>query len=516
MIGTDSKFLTYQDDLYPKCDLVDNKIIAIINADDLFAVRWGAEGRCSGFNGYKLNADIDLAESIYSENWDSIDIGVRGSTSAITFDGNDKVIKNMVINDGLESKIDHYLTSAIIHSKVTYTGLFGLVEDNVTIQNLGIVNANVNNNVDRVDANIISNMVGILAGWGRGRFQNVFTTGLISSFKADEVGGIVGLLDNSKSLLRNSWSNAVITIDSPDTKKQNITQSPNCEPAANATCKKNQDGSDKYSKYGGKKYTDTTSTHTGGLVGYAIHGTSSIEDNYYIGNITAISEYIGGIVGRNNNTAPNKIRRNYFAGEIKGNYQNNEKDYLFGRYSDDERVKSKPAFIGGIAGIWEGAVLDLYTGAGTNRRNVYLTYSKTFDNYLENGNKTSSSSVESIYYIDGKGGVTNASSTQTDIKTFGLRICEMVKNNGKLSQIINVVSDPNDKYNNYGIKHFNFLFSSSNDTLPYVCKLKGSGPASTDCQNDNDITGGKWQVEAIDKWVKNVDKSYKGPTTCVP
>ena len=110
--GADGKFQDYQDELYPGCDRVETNKIAINNADDLFAVRWRAEGICTGFNGYKLNADIDLAESIYSENWDSIDIGVQNSTSLITFDGNDRIVKNLKIKDDVSTKITHYVGSA--------------------------------------------------------------------------------------------------------------------------------------------------------------------------------------------------------------------------------------------------------------------------------------------------------------------------------------------------------------------------------------------------------------------
>ena len=340
---------------------------------------------------------------------------------------------------------------------------------------------------------------GILAAWNFGNIQNVFTTGKVSGYYGS-IGGIVGFNDNENANLRNSWSNSEVRQDAQDTEKTVI-------------------------GVGTIKYATLPCIELGGLVGRAQFGTNKIEDNFSIGNVRGLSDcHIGGIVGLNYNLTGSKsyIRRNYFAGEVSGAYQNDQNSPNFGLDSSNPLVdisRTKVYSIGGIMGLWyhEGTYDDYY---GSNRRNMLLTYENVSTNKVltlesinkfltwRNGNNTADYGYHDISQ--------NNTTGQNYNIIYGLRICEMVKYNGLLSKIINKddTNNDGDNYDNNTIKN-NFSFSGSNDRLPYVCKLAGS--TNTYCNQDtpiSNITGGQWQVDAIAKWVKNADNKYGGPTTC--
>jgi hypothetical protein len=132
---------------------------------------------------YRQTHDIDATEPAFwfgGTGW--IPIGTEANPFTGNYDGNNKVITNLMIN----------------RDTPQYQGFFGW--NNGVIKNLGIVDAHITDNGSRA---------GILVGLNNnGTVDNCFSTGLIESTSMDgRIGGLVGW---NYSTISNSWSSATV------------------------------------------------------------------------------------------------------------------------------------------------------------------------------------------------------------------------------------------------------------------------------------------------------------------
>ena len=112
---------------------------------------------------YKLTADIDLSAYSTGAGWTPIGIDSTNPFKG-QFDGGEHTVSGLFINAPI----------------LDYIGLFGVVESGATVQNLGVVNAEIKGD----------NTVGGVAGRVSGTVQNCYVTGSVSG--TNSVGGVVG------------------------------------------------------------------------------------------------------------------------------------------------------------------------------------------------------------------------------------------------------------------------------------------------------------------------------------
>jgi hypothetical protein len=184
-------------------------------------------------------ADVNLQGVTLTPVGISYDVSFAG-----VFEGNNHIIRNVEINMPSSS----------------YVGLFGCVNTNGQIRNLGIE-----------DVNITGSMyVGGLAGYSNGLVTNCYTTGTVTGSNA-KFGGLVGW-NSSQSIITDCYS----------------------------ACKVTGNGS---------------STSTGGLVG---QNRGSIINSYASGMVFGVT-YVGGLVGGNYNTYSDvNITGCYATGTVTG------------------------------------------------------------------------------------------------------------------------------------------------------------------------------------------------------
>ncbi|MEO8331091.1 MAG: GLUG motif-containing protein [Gallionella sp.] len=134
----------------------------------------------------------------------------------------------------------------------TNSGLFGRVLSSSTVSNLALVGATVNGGSSN---NVVN--VGALAGLNEGTINNVHVSGTVSVTGANNVGGLVGALDNFGSISNSSVTGAV---------------------------------------------TVTGVNAVGGLVGNSIYYLGSINNSHVTGATVAGATAVGGLVGNNTGT----------------------------------------------------------------------------------------------------------------------------------------------------------------------------------------------------------------------
>ncbi|WP_345376856.1 filamentous hemagglutinin N-terminal domain-containing protein, partial [Acinetobacter kookii] len=218
---------------------------AILNVNQLQDMNKNLSGK------YLLGNNIDASDTV---NWNS-GAGFKQIVSFTgTLDGLGHTINNLTINRPSEWGV----------------GLIGS-GSNITIQNLGIVNANVSGAWSS----------GVLAGFleGNNLIKNVYTTGSFNGCSTGFCGSLVGALTNSGTIsILNSFSNANLNIGS--------------------------------STYG----------YIGGLMGGMTYAqTAVINNSYYSGSIDSQANNIGGVIGGiNNNGVSLEINNSYVTGNIKG------------------------------------------------------------------------------------------------------------------------------------------------------------------------------------------------------
>jgi hypothetical protein len=190
--------------------------------------------------------------------WQPIGNGDRFTGS---FDGQGYEIRDLYIN-----RLD-----------ANHVGLFGFVDDEGVIQDIGVVNATVTGQAS----------VGGLVGFTRGTVSNSYSTGNVMGQGA--IGGLVGW--NIEGTVRNSHSSGSVTGHSS----------------------------------------------VGGLVGYDLKGT--VSNSYATGNVTGSSE-VGGFVGRNsegtvsNSYSTGSVTGNSSVGGLLG--LNDEGNVSNSHYNNDE------------------------------------------------------------------------------------------------------------------------------------------------------------------------------------
>lgn len=177
---------------------------------------------------FKLTQDIDLSSVCSKEKGSWTSIGNFTNKFSGTFDGCGYKISGLYIN-----------------SSSSYQGLFGYLDSDGTIKNLGIVNSNVT-----ATGNIGSISIGGLCGNNSGTIEKCYNTGNVTGNEA--VGGVCG---NNTGTIKNCYNTGTVT----------------------------------------------GSQFVGGMCGYS-NGT--IENCHNIGTVTGTSEsltYIGSVCGYNYN-----------------------------------------------------------------------------------------------------------------------------------------------------------------------------------------------------------------------
>ncbi|MCK5000717.1 MAG: PASTA domain-containing protein, partial [Anaerohalosphaera sp.] len=140
---------------------------------------------------FLLTADIDLGGEVYvtaliAPDTYNITTTFQGTPFSGVFDGNGHVIRNLTINSTGTSN--------------NYLGLFGMIDDNAEVKNLGMENVSIVNGKSSI-------FVGGLAGYSSGTITNCFAVGSVDgSYK---VGGLVG--ENFQGALVNCYS--VVDVD---------------------------------------------------------------------------------------------------------------------------------------------------------------------------------------------------------------------------------------------------------------------------------------------------------------
>ncbi|HEY6951119.1 MAG TPA: GLUG motif-containing protein, partial [Bacteroidota bacterium] len=209
----------------------------IASLDNLY---WVSQNSSSWGSSFLQTADIDASQT---SGWASgsgfTPIGKSGSYFSGTYNGNGHTISNLWISRGS--------TSAV--------GLFGFPKSGATIENLGVVNANIRG----------SGYVGALVGDNDGTVSNCYSTGSVSG--SNLVGGLIGgIVSGSAS---NSYSTASVS--------------------------------------GGSS--------VGGLVGYLL--SASVSDCYSTGSVSGGSS-TGGLIGSNSGSVSNSFWDTQTSGQSGG------------------------------------------------------------------------------------------------------------------------------------------------------------------------------------------------------
>ena len=310
-------------------DSDDDGLIEIRNLDQLNAIRYDLDGDGStvlpaysdafpdartdmgcpsdGCTGYELATDLDL-DTNGNGRFDSADaywnggagwtpIGSNEGGFRATFEGNDRTI------DDLHTE-----------QASAYVGLFGYIESEGIIRNLGLVGGEVSG----------TDNVGGLAGYNEGAISNSYTTGDISN-SGDHLGGLVG--QNEGAI---SDSHATGDVSSS-----------------------------------GHEF--------GGLVGTNLRD-GAVSDSYATGNVTGVhdvSDSVGGLLGQNFGD----IANSYATGDV---YGDGYVGGLVGRQDSGSIVSSHATGdVTGDWSSWTGRLVGYHNGgtitdsSGTGMLTIY-------------------------------------------------------------------------------------------------------------------------------------------------
>jgi len=315
---------------------------------------------------YKLMNDINL--SAYT-NWKPI--GISSSSGYYTsfhgnLNGNYKIVKNLIIRRSTENNI----------------GLFGVISDAGSIENLGVE-----------DCDIVGgdNAVGGLAGYSNANINNCHVTGMVKGNRS-LVGGLIG--NNSNGTITNCY--AVCNVSSTDNigglVGWNFGTITNCYATGNINGGGEMSGGlvGINSGYVSNCYASSTvngNMLTGGLIGsnygYVIqcfatgdvnggshirggigglvgeHNQSNITNCYATGNVNG-NYCVGGLVGRSyistisNSYASCSVNTTGFGGNIGGLVGEGIKTSVFGCHATGN-VNGKGDGVGGLVGFNDGS-----------------------------------------------------------------------------------------------------------------------------------------------------------------
>jgi uncharacterized repeat protein (TIGR02543 family) len=215
---------------------------------------------------YRLTANITLSGS-----WTPIGNDTNRFTGG--FDGN-----------------GHAITGLTITGTANSQGMFGVIGVGGIVKNLGLVNVNISGYEG----------VGGAAGTNRGMVQNCYTTGNINGGGGTGIGGVVGY---NFAEVSNSYSTCNI-IGGGGEGVGGIAGS-------NYFLAGDYNGVVSNSYFTG---SISGNNSVGGIVGY---NEGAVINTYSTGNVTGTGNNVGGIVGRNNNSA-SSVQYNYATGIVSG------------------------------------------------------------------------------------------------------------------------------------------------------------------------------------------------------
>lgn len=251
----------------------------IYTAEQLNAVRGGVTGYLDwGLDDYYILMD-DIELDLYTTDW--APIGAYTNEFTGTFDGNGHVISDLVIS-----------------STTYYTGLFGAAS-NAVIKNLGIEDADVTCS-DVEAAGLIGHAEGCTV-------SNCYVTGEISG--TGYAGGLVGTADNSTL----NGCHAAVTVtgsveeqDGTGGLAGSISDSTLTDCYSTGTVVNNDNGwiggligyASGISATGCYSSCSVSSTDTaGGLIGRLEGSSTTLDDCYATGSVTATGANVGGLIG---------------------------------------------------------------------------------------------------------------------------------------------------------------------------------------------------------------------------
>ncbi|MDR9364499.1 MAG: hypothetical protein RI575_04110 [Balneolaceae bacterium] len=217
---------------------------------------------------YILVDNIDASETGTGEGFNPVGVNAIPFTGSLDGDGFE--ITNLTINRPDEQ----------------YVGLFGVIGDGATVENVYIESADVTG----------ENEVGILAGSNNGDILNSYTTGTVNGLSND-VGGLVG---RNNGLIQQSFSLAVTNGSN------NIggLVGNNSDTILSAYALGNVDGNDR----------------VGGLVGLNVDEEGTVFETYAAGEVTgsSITSVVGGLIGVNSGSTNTSYWDTLNSGQASG------------------------------------------------------------------------------------------------------------------------------------------------------------------------------------------------------
>jgi formylglycine-generating enzyme required for sulfatase activity len=255
-------------------------------------------------------------------------IGTSANPFTGVFDGNNHTISNFT----------YTLNTAV------NLGLFGTVDNNCVIKNLGLINANITGYY------VIGGLIGYSGG---SKISNCFTTGNICG--AHRIGGLIGASFDSN--ITDSYSSVNITLTEDGRTGGLIGEMGNSNIShcyASGNISKNISNGD---------------DNIGGLVGIA-YNNSNISNCYAVGNVNG-TYYIGGLVGSisggqiSNSYATGSVNgsRDYVGGLIGGNAGTILNSYATGNVIGSTNV-------GGLVGVSLGNCINSFWDIETSGQNA--------------------------------------------------------------------------------------------------------------------------------------------------
>ena len=281
----------------------------------------------SGCNGYELTRDLDFndpgshASGSVNRGWSKgeggegwLPIGVHFVRYGAIFEGNSLTIANLFVDRG-----------------IGYVGLFGAMNDDGTIRNLGLVD---------VDVSSLGKHVAPLVGSNSGTIINCSAAGSVSGDST--VGGLVGANSDHTGTIIDSYASSTVTSKG----------------SAGGLA-----GGNWYEIIGSHATGEVSGGGSvGGLVGY---NSGSIHKSYATGNVT-VGHDAGGLAGRNGRGA---IIWSYATGDVVGDTSGGLVGVNYGpirgSYATGE-VTGRQG--GGLVGYHSGSIVSGYaTGAVSGR-----------------------------------------------------------------------------------------------------------------------------------------------------
>ena len=269
-------------------------------------------------NGYQLaliaddlNGNYVLADDINLLGYEWRPIGNSSNKFNGTFDGQGHTISNLSVN--INSK-----------SGNVYAGLFGYLDSNTTVKNLGIIDSVIFTNTNyNADDRAFS---GGIAGYNTGTVMNCYYTGTVIGSGTVTFGGIVG--ENSRGTIINCYNTGTVigTETSGGIAGYNSKTITNC-----------------YNTGVVIATTTNGDANSGGIVG---NNGGPITNCYNIGKVTATATggeaFSGGITGNNSGQFDNNgtIENCYNTGDVTGT--------------------GNTVWSGGIAGFNSGKITNCY------------------------------------------------------------------------------------------------------------------------------------------------------------